>query len=512
MPNPVGNYTPNASTPTPSIYDPRSAGSRYHAMGDESPAERMVSEMERRMSIPYVVGKVVGSFLRRLYNSIPEIKFPVAEAAALDKSDEMFDKALKSMKTKVLCEESVFNSINRDMLAAINKALSAMPNGLERGLFIKKLKSRIDEIEGAALPERADYIALALANGLTKDSATIDRFVSLIKESNIEISPRVSSFVKERKSAEKAVKKEFMAAALEGPKTRDLIMECLGVANIAVIHQKHAPDHYRSAWFTGLYQAESDEITLKRDAIGRFGPGTLIHECGHRRERVEGITYDFDLIERCSKNFRQMLAGMIECFNGKNKEQICQFLQEQALRFGKRDVSHVRPMETKDGLVRIGTSSPNDLDVPRFRRDMAPVIQVRCFAEGVGERYCIEGLVGFKDALDGMAQNDFTKMVAATEDEKALFNAIANLAAIHSLENMRKLYKADDYVGLTGKESDEMFIAELRQRFAVVPEGVIDDVCPEGFGDRFLSDSPAQIVARPTHESLAPRRVPKHEL
>jgi hypothetical protein len=274
------------------------------------------------------------------------------------------------------------------------------------------------------------------------------------------------------------VKNEFRKAASEGPKTKDLVSECLADAKIIILDKEYSAE--RIVWwqerlgtksFGGAFDPRTNRLALTSNFAGKYTLGTIVHECGHVREFLHGVTYDEALLDKCVTNLQKLGVAMIECLDGVKKIG-CEEIKKQAAEWGSRKALELRDNFAADvvdenggmlGVLTIDDKQREEDRFPKLKRTAA-VVRVICDGEKDPETsFCVQELDSTQNIKSGIR-------TTATKDQAAIFAAATDVTGIIPSKRIKKLYP-------THRHPEERHATIVDH----VPERVLDAVCPDGF-------------------------------
>ncbi len=258
------------------------------------------------------------------------------------------------------------------------------------------------------------------------------------------------------------VRDEFRKAAAQGPKTRDLILQCLEVAEVRIydanLSRNLKAEGLDKFGFSGGYLPQTKELKIATNFEGKYLVKMIKHECSHMKENEENTTYDTALLEECVVNLQNILSGISDHFKVYDAT-----LSEDLKKYSK---------EYKDTEVITYKSNHKG---KTGKRELEEVNLVAKMLKGHGEEF------QFFEKLTHVEDKKTRNKRVATKEEKSLYAGFLNLA--QTIEGMKAVLQ--DYENIFDRK------AEIHARILEHPERLLNSVCPKGFGE---SEIPSGVV------------------
>ena len=281
------------------------------------------------------------------------------------------------------------------------------------------------------------------------------------------------------------IENSLRIAANRGPKTAELIDFCVRNTQITLLDRQYAKElirHYNKhigGPFRGFYFAIKDtgergKLLLLNIFDGLDAAGLIIHECGHVKENIIGITYNPKLLDLCVDNIYKISSQALKYFDTTNKkakhkiEKLATEYQGEKLTATYYD--YVNTVQKAAGYDKESDT----------------------FSSEIGNTKIIVGITKDRGKKPMMAEElryVFDKHTdeyrEATQTEKDVFTFIKMIFRL-------KTTRENTISNLPPLESIVETHAALKQYF---PEKTLDKLCPRGFGEEQDSSYASKRIA-----------------
>ena len=281
------------------------------------------------------------------------------------------------------------------------------------------------------------------------------------------------------------IENSLRIAANRGPKTAELIDFCVRNTQIILLDRQYAKElirHYNKhigGPFRGFYFTIKDtggrgKLLLLNIFDGLDAAGLIIHECGHAKESIIGITYNPELLDLCVDNIYKISSLALKYFDTKNKgakrkiEKLAREYQGEKLTATYYD--YVNTVQKAAGYDKESDT----------------------FSSEIGNTKIIVGITKDRGKKPMMAEElryVFDKHTdeyrEATQTEKDVYTFIKMIFRL-------KTTRENTISNLPPLESIVETHAALKQYF---PEKTLDKLCPLGFGEEQDSSYASKRIA-----------------